>query len=325
MAKKTSKIKLIFLIIGFTFFCFILNKIGLTAIKEAIAKVGWYFIPIALMNIFWYFSDSLGWHYLLDKKISVFRLLHAQICGEAINNATPSLQIAGESIKGVLLSSKMQTKHIISTLIVDNTIKHLTSIQFIAIGFLLSLFIIEMPLSVKIIAGASILIVILLLFLVIFLQKKGLVRKLLSLLMFFRIPIKNIEDKLSHAEEIDQLILNLYKKNKTNFALCFFFHFLARIINALDAIVILYVLGYHIDFITAFVIQSMNQLVNFLFSFIPLAIGAAEGSHYILFKLLTLGATVGVIFSLIRRVRGVVWIGIGLLLMTFSKKDSSSI
>jgi uncharacterized membrane protein YbhN (UPF0104 family) len=66
---------------------------------------------------------------------------------------------------------------------------------------------------------------------------------------------------------------------------------------------------------TATVIEAVGSGVRFATFLVPGSLGMLEGANAGLFVALGLGAGTGLAFSLLRRARQVVWIGIGLLVL----------
>ena len=79
------------------------------------------------------------------------------------------------------------------------------------------------------------------------------------------------------------------------------------------AVSILSLLGIDVSLLTATLIEAFSTAVRFATFMVPASLGALEGGNVALFGALGLGATAGMSFSLVRRLREATWIGIGFL------------
>jgi len=61
------------------------------------------------------------------------------------------------------------------------------------------------------------------------------------------------------------------------------------------------------------VIEAFGTAVRFATFLIPASLGVLEGGYVVTFAALGLGSTTAVSFSLVRRIREAVWVGLGLV------------
>ena len=90
---------------------------------------------------------------------------------------------------------------------------------------------------------------------------------------------------------------------------------LARVLNGVEVFVILHSAHVEVGFVQSIVIYSFMSLFTNIFFFSPIQIGTREVGFMLPFKALGLPGGLGVYVSLITRVRELIWIGIGILLM----------
>ena len=96
-------------------------------------------------------------------------------------------------------------------------------------------------------------------------------------------------------------------------ALSIAFHFGAWFLGSLETWLILRFLGVEVSFATATVIEAFGTAIKVATFLIPASLGALEGGFLATFVALGLSAPAAISFSLVRRVREVVWIAIGLV------------
>jgi carbon starvation protein CstA len=76
-------------------------------------------------------------------------------------------------------------------------------------------------------------------------------------------------------------------------------------------------MGYSVGPAAVFLIQTTSLIVYIAFAFIPSQLGANEGASYFLFPYLGLTAGVGVAMEMLRRLRVVAVVALGLVLLGF--------
>jgi len=323
-----KKSRIVFLALGLVFLGLALHQVGFAPFVEAVDTVRWGFLPIICMNILWYFTDAVGLYFVTrghteEKPPRLGTVLRAQVCGEALNNVTPFMNLGGEPMKGMLLKEWISGRSAVGTIIVDNTLKYVGTILFVGTGLALSFFFLDLPAEVRwsLVAALAVFAAIVGFFAVS--QTHGVLTRGLTFIAKLPIRIRDLEGKLERARAVDGDMSRFYREKRREFFGALVMHLASRFLAALDAYLVLWFLGVDVGALTALFILSISILINLAFAFIPLAMGASEGGHFFLFKVLGLSPGTGVVFALIGRIRGFVWIGIGLLLLTLSPARES--
>jgi glycosyltransferase 2 family protein len=80
--------------------------------------------------------------------------------------------------------------------------------------------------------------------------------------------------------------------------------------------VIMNLLGIEISLLAATLIEAFSTAIRFATFMVPASVGVLEGGHVAIFTALGLGASAGMSFSIVRRIREATWIGLGFLALT---------
>src|SRR5262249_41451132 len=99
-------------------------------------------------------------------------------------------------------------------------------------------------------------------------------------------------------------------------------NFLGWITRAGETWLILFLLGAAVSVTTAIVIEAFATGISFATFFLPIDIGVEEGVAVATFLALGMTGATGLSFSLVRRVRELVWIAVGLLLLAAKRRGS---
>jgi hypothetical protein len=95
-------------------------------------------------------------------------------------------------------------------------------------------------------------------------------------------------------------------------------------LGVLETMVILWVLDMPVGVGTAAVIEALGSGVRFASFLVPGSMGVLEGANAGIFAALGLGAGGGLAFTLVRRARQIVWIGLGLLVLVGARVQAMS-
>ena len=97
-------------------------------------------------------------------------------------------------------------------------------------------------------------------------------------------------------------------------------HLSARIMGgSLETWIILRFWDISVSFISAWLIASLTVLIVTLFAFLPSGLGASEGGQVYIFKAMGLDPTMGLSMGIVKRLRKIVWVMVGLVILAGSK------
>jgi hypothetical protein len=126
-------------------------------------------------------------------------------------------------------------------------------------------------------------------------------------------------EALAAAENLDRTLQNFYRREWRRFGLSVGFHLLGWLLGVLETWLFLRMLQIPASLAAALVIETLGSAVRFATFFIPGSLGALEGANTAAFAALGFGAPAGLAFSLLRRLRQVVWIGLGVLVLLLAR------
>ena len=140
--------------------------------------------------------------------------------------------------------------------------------------------------------------------------------KLLQYIPFIKGWAKRFsENKRETLERVDSQIAELHKQRKSTFYASLSLEFMARILGCLEVYFILNILTTDVSFPACILIMAFTSLFANLFFFSPMQLGAREGGFALAVGGLAIPGAFGVYTGLITRVRELIWIVIGVLLM----------
>ena len=324
-------IKLLLLGLGFYVLYHTIQEVGLENIKNSFQNIGWSIFPALLVYPFIFAFDTMGWLYAfprnLPKHIPWDDLYRIRIIGEMLNAIIPfSASLGGEPIKAELLKRRHGvplSEGLASLLIVHTTFW--ISLNLFIIGGILVTFK-TMPLTpvlwksvLAFLFGLGITAVLLLVGL-----HWGIFHRVHHLGIRFRWWKHEPDGKGLHFLELDKDIKKFYTHNKKNFYLSVFWNFLGWFFGTFEVYLIGQAIGLPISLSEAWLLEALIQVLRIVTFFIPSSIGVQEGGIVLIFSQLGFAEPLSLTFALIRRLREIAWIALGLALWA-SLSESSSV
>jgi glycosyltransferase 2 family protein len=264
--------------------------------------------------------DTLGWRYaFISNPPPYLRMLAARTAGEAVNIVTALGSVGGEAVKVWLLRPAVSYDESVPSVVIAKTTSTMAQTLLLLVGLVLAV-------TTLTVAGDVIWAMLVLLGVELLLvggffvtQVAGLVRRAGRLLKW-----SGLIENASAAEDLDARLRRYYRENWRRFVLSVAFHFGGWLLGALEVLVMLYVLDIPVSMATATVIEAVGSGVRFASFLVPGSLGVLEGANTGVFAALGLGASAGLAFSLVRRARQGVWIGIGLIVLVSARLLATS-
>jgi uncharacterized protein (TIRG00374 family) len=281
------------------------------ALLASIRQLSWRLLivvafPFSLINL----VDTLGWRFAFRRDDVPFgALFSARLAGEAFNLTTPTASVGGEAVKAWLVRRHVSFVEGFSSVIVAKTTITIAQGLLLGLGLLCAAFVLP--------HDSPVLHVMVWLFVIEVLAVGGFVFAQVSGLMsgggraLGRIGA--LARMAASVARVDDSLAQFYRREPARLTLSIFFHFVGWLGSALEVWVILNLLGVEVTLVTAMVIEAFATAIRFATFMVPASLGALEGGHVAMFAALGLGASAGLSFSLVRRIREATWVGIGFI------------
>ena len=316
MAVNIRKIKYALLFLGLLLFAFMIHQIGLGRIADELSKIGFkavfLLIPYALVHLL----DTYGWRATLRNRgddVKFSSLFMARLAGEAVNYLTPSAYLGGEPLKAYILKKhRVPLIEGIASVVTAKTMIVVTQTLFILLGIFLA-YIVAPPGS-SIIYSSTLVVVLITLILVgvLYAQHRGIFTGLLKLLEKVRLPHGFLKRREHHLKDLDNSIATFYRDDRKSFISSSLFFFLGWLVGSFEIYLLFQFLGEPVDLSMAITLESLVTVIRAVFFFIPGGLGALDGGIILLFGTFGFSPVTAMTFAIVRRVREMFWIGIGL-------------
>jgi glycosyltransferase 2 family protein len=309
------------LIGGLAILAFLVVRIGADAVGAVLNRLAWWrFLLVCVPYGMTMAVDTLGWRYAFaDTPAPYPRMLAARVAGEAVNIVTALGSVGGEAVKVWLLRSVVPYEESVPSVVIAKTSSTIAQALLLVLGLILATTVVAVDGQI-VTAMLWLLVVEILLVGGFFVtQLAGLVRRAGRALVWSGL-VKNA----SSAQRLDASLRGFYRHRWRRFLLSVAFHWVGWLLGVLETAVIVYVLAIPAGIGTSAVIEALSSGVRFATFLVPGSLGVLEGANAGIFAALGLGASAGLAFSLVRRARQAVWIGIGLVVLVVARAQAAA-
>lgn len=290
-------------------------------IVEGIKRLGAGFLLILAISAIRHIVRSLAWTKCFEApyKLRFRDAFAARLMGDALGNIIPFISMAvSEPSKAVFARHKVPLMAGLSAIALENIFYSLSVVLFIFSGTVALLLSFPLPAPLRYASIGALIItasVVPLGYLVIYKQWKFL-SGTLSFLESRGIASAWAAKTSPRAGTLEDRIYGFYVRNGRLFLpifgleLCFHLAGVAEIYTTLSFISVVAP-----TLLAAFILESVNRVINVVFKFVPFRLGVDEGGSEMVTRVLGLVKGVGTTLAIIRKSRDLFWTGIGVALM----------
>ena len=313
-------IKLFFWIMGFLLLIWAINSASFASISTLLNKIKFGIFAIFSVYIIINIMDAIAWKYTLKPNeangVKVWSLWKIRQIGEALNMVTPFGTVGGEPAKAQLLKEayNLNYKQTISSLVATRTTNLIGLVIFFAWGSLLVSQSDTISETFKITFQWALGAFSTLVFVFFILQILGFLEKLAKGIGKLSFISPNVNSILEEIETLSRHMADYYKNYSSRFALSVYYSFLGWVLGILELYLALYFLEISLSFNDLCIIEALTQLIKVGSFFIPLGIGAMESGIIMIFTSMGMSPDLGLTISIIRRLKELIWIALGLIL-----------
>ncbi len=298
-----------------------------------IKKLGMYFPAILLLWAGVYALNTLSWFLIINdekryKNLSFWRVYKLSVSGFALNYTTPCGLMGGEPYRIMELKPYIGTSKATSSVILYVMMHIFSHFWFWFLSIFL--FIAVHPVSASMAVLLTIIGAFCLLAFYFFSHgyRTGMAQKSIKLLT--HVPFvkgwarRFVASKQETLEQIDEQIAMLHRQHKSTFYSALLLELSSRIIQSLEIYLILKAFSADISIVDSILIMAFSSLFSNLIFFTPMQLGSREGGLALAVDGLHLSGALGVYTGLITRLRELVWIAIGILLIKIGNKNNQT-
>ena len=304
---------------GLALFGFLVYRTGVGTIVSNIELFGAYFLLLLLISGLRQVLRTFAWRYCIEpehRQVSLWELFKLRLVGDAITDLTFAGPVLGETAKTYAMGEHMPLTFSLSSIFIENLLYSLAVIVFIISGAFVLLGQIALPHQIRVatVAGIMALLAPVLVALWLISRRRLIISGILHWLEQRNWLPQRIARKEARLKLFESNVYEFYGKNRGAFWVIMLLEVLANLGGVIEAYIILGVTFGVYGWPYAYLVEWMNRVVNTAFAFVPLRVGIDEGSTALTVKSLGYASAAAVSLAIIRKVRTLFWIGVGLLL-----------
>ena len=303
--------RLVLLVAGLGCMAYLIVRAGPAAVLGPVRALSWWLLPVVLgPYLLVTLCHAAGWRFCFTQSRPLFApLTSIRLAGEAFNTLAAS--VGGEAVKGVLLRPGVPLDEAVAALVIDKTTITLAQGLLLAVGLVIGRLVLALPssflemmtwlLAIEAVALGGFVLV----------QTVEAVGRGLAAVARARWPA--LLPRLEPLRRVERTVATFYRGYPGRVGLALLWHLLGWAVASLEVYTVLWVLGLDVSITAALVIEAFATAVRFLSFMVPANLGALEAGTMVAFEAFGLGGSLGLAVSLIRRLRQMVWIGVGLV------------
>jgi hypothetical protein len=307
--------------VGLLLFAYFVRRAGIGEIFAGIQRLGAGFLLILAISSTRYIVRALAWTRCVEPPHHLpFRdAFAARLMGDALGNIIPFASVAvSEPSKAVFVKDRLPIVVGLSALAIENIFYALSVALFIFAGTATLLLSFSLPKALRYASIGALLVTFIIIpigYVLIRSQKKF----LSGSLRFFGnrgVAPKLVAKLTPRMQTLEERVYGFYQRNRKSFLsifaldMCFHLAGIAEIYTTLS-----FISPVAPTLQQAFILESVNRIINVAFKFIPLRAGVDEGGTGQVSKVLGFARGTGVTLAIIRKGRDIFWSAIGLILI----------
>jgi len=295
MKRNLHYVHILAAVASLALFVYMLRRASNATVLDKARLLGWGFAFLIVLSGARHVLRTLAWHRCLEpdgRRPGLLDLFGLRLMSEAFSSLTPAGPLVGETAKVWAASRRMPTQSSVSSVVIENLIYYLAAVLFMLSAVVLLLLELAPAHRFRWLAAG----LVICLLASILLAARSVSRRA-SLVRGILERLKSLGFKCT--------FLKRYEHDLWAMEMEIYDFFLTRRALFLGLLAL--------EFATNFTGIGEAYLV---FAFVPLGLGVDEGIAATTLRTLGYNASEGISLAIIRRVRTVFWVGVGLLLAT---------
>jgi hypothetical protein len=316
-AKGLKPLGIIFAIGGLLLFAYFVWKSGTSEIAAGIRKLGAGFLLVLLISSIRYIVRTLGWTLCFtgEHRLRFRDAFRAYVVGDAMGNLTPLGLVASEPTKAALVRDRVPLLVAVSALAVQNLFYSLSVALFILSGIVALLLSFPLTPGLRLMSLISLGVVcaIIIFGLTVYRLRWKFLSAGFERLRRTRVGKRFLQEKQrENTSAVEDTIYGFYSRHRARCALIMVLEVCFHLAGSLEVYVTLsFISDVPPTFLAAYVLESVNRIINVVFKFVPLRAGVDEAGSSWVTKVLKFGVATGTTLAIVRKARVICWTALG--------------
>jgi hypothetical protein len=300
-------------IAGLALLAWVVSRVGAAEIAADLRQVGWGIVAIIAIGGGRFLLRAIAWRLCLEAphRLGLGDAFAAAVCGDALGNLTPLGPIVGEPAKAAFVRRRVPLGAAAAALAIENVLYTLSAAAMIAAGMVALVFFFRVPPSVRNISEAAVAATLALFAVALWLlwRQPAILSRALG-------ATPRLERHAGRVRAIEEQIYAFASRSRSRLPVIASAEVGFHALGVAEVYLTLRLLGYpSVPFLTCFILETANRLIQVVFKIVPLRLGVDEAATAWFTDILGLGPTTGVALAIVRKVRMLFWTASGGLLL----------
>ena len=320
-SRRFAPLGIIFGLLGLLLFVYFVTSAGVGEIISGIQRLGAGFLLIIAISSLRYVARGWAWTRCVEAphRLPFRDAFTARIMGDALGNIIPFVSVAvSEPSKAVFVKDRVPLMVGLSALAIENIFYALSVTIFIFSGTATLLLSFPLPKALRY-ASFGALVVTAMIVLLGYLLIRREVRFLSGSLGYVSrrgIAPKFMGKVIPRAQVLEERVYGFYQRNRGRFLSIFALDLCFHLAGVLEVYTTLsFISPVAPSLRQAFILESVNRIINVTFKFVPLRAGVDEGGTGQVSKVLGFARGIGETLAIVRKGRDIFWSTIGVVLI----------
>ena len=316
------RVETLIIVLALGFYAWLLRHFGLSHVVGYVRLVGWGLGATIAIEAIARIANTIGWRITIadyPPALGFGELFAARIAGEAIDYVTPSAQLGGQFVMALMVRRKLAMAAGLATVVVAALAEAAGQIGFIS-GALLT----ALPFAARlhhllgpVIGGLAIAIALAAGFF--YVQLKHPFSHLWRAAAKLDIPQLGNPEVKAAAAEADKLLIDFYAQHRGRFGVAALCYLIAWSMGPIEILIYLTLLHQPVTWTTPVLVEALGLLVERVTFLIPGKLVSQEGGKALILSALGYPAAIGFAIGLLRRIKELTWVLMGLLSLTIHR------
>ena len=309
------RLQTLILLLALTFYVWFLHRFGVSSVLSYVRLAGWGLALTIALEAVARVANTAGWRVTImdyPRNLGFGELFVARISGEAIDYVTPSAQIGGQFVMAIMVRRKLAMAVGLATVVVASLAEAIGQIGFIS-GALIT----ALPFEARLdhlfwpmMGGLIIAIGLAGAFFAIQMKRPfSLLWKAAAKLNVGHLGDPELK---AAADEADALLVDFYRRHRGRFALSCLCYLFAWSMGPVEIYILLTLAHQPATVVTVVLVEALGLLIERATFLIPAKLVSQEGGKALILSLLGYPAGVGFAVGVLRRIKEMTWVSIGL-------------
>ena len=316
--KKFTPLGIVFTVAGVLLFAYFVRKAGVGQILDGIKKLGFGFVLIIAISSIRHIVRSLSWMLCFDgpERLRFWDALRGRLMGDALGNMVGfASALVSEPAKPAMIRDRVPLMAGLTAIAIENIFYAFSVFVSIFSGMALLLLSFDLPKPLRI-AGQVTLIIIPFLIALLYLFVRRQYRFISGVLGFLH--RRGLSERwVEHGRTLEDSVYGFYRRSGSRFLPILLLEACFHMAGVLEIYVTLSFISLALapTLLTAFILESVNRVINVVFKFVPFRVGVDEGGTSMVAVILGFTEATGVTLAIIRKGRDVFWTLVGIVLL----------